>query len=422
MAAPDLVVRNASLFGRPVDLFVRQGLVMDLTEHDPDLDSESELLEANGQVLLPSLIDAHVHLREPGQEYKEDIASGLAAAAHGGFGQVLAMANTSPVNDDATVTTMMLTQAGLTHPNGPYLRPVGGLTTNLKAEELSPLAELAEAGCVAFSNDGMPVRSSELFRRAIEYASDTGRIVIDHAEDPDMAPGAGMNEGELSGRLGLKASPWCAEAIQISRDVMLAEFLGVPIHIAHVSSMHSVALIRWAKNRGVPVTAETCPHYLFFTEEAVRNYSTLAKVNPPLRTAADQKALRKALADGTIDIIATDHAPHADHEKETEFMAAPCGISGLDTALALTWKLVADGTLTQERFAEAWAFGPAAIFGLPVNRFAPGDPADFILFDPDAGWTVTPETMRSKGKNTPCLDMALHGKVTAHYLNGVRIV
>jgi dihydroorotase len=419
MSAPELVIRNARRLGAPVDLLLAGGRVLDCLHHDPKRSHEgATIIEAGGAVLLPSLIDAHVHLREPGFEYKEDIASGLTAAAFGGIGRVLCMANTRPVNDDASVTESILDTARKARPFGPFVHPIGALTKGLKGEALSPMADMAQAGCVAFSNDGVPVANTELFRRALEYAATVGRPVIDHCEDPDLFPGAGMNEGAVSSRLGLRGQPWVAEVLQVERDILLAEYLGVPIHLAHVSCRQSVERIAAAKAKGLAVTTETCPHYLFFTEEAVLGYDTAAKVNPPLRTKDDVQALRQALAEGLIDILATDHAPHAAHEKEVEFQDAPCGISGLDTALALTWKLVAAGQLTELEFETRWRHAPAAIFGLPACHLSPGDPADFVLFDPMAEWIVGSETMHSKSTNTPLLGKTLKGKVTAHYLAG----
>jgi dihydroorotase len=260
----------------------------------------------------------------------------------------------------------------------------------------------------------------------MEYASDWGKMVIDHCEDPYLGVGAGVNEGAVSSRLGLPAQPDVAEALQVGRDILLAEYLDLPIHLAHISCRKSVDLIRFAKARGVRVTAETAPHYLILTESYLEaeatEYDTNAKVNPPLRTPDDQQALFDALADGTIDILATDHAPHAAHEKETEFDVAPCGITGLDTALSATWALVAEGKLARETFLRAWTTGPCGIFGLPVNTFAPGDPADFFLFDPDEEWMVEPAALRSRGKNTPLTGTVLKGRVKTHFIQGKKIV
>ncbi len=414
--------RKAKKGGQLVDVLVAKGRIVSLVPAGSlDVQAAQEV-EARGLVLLPSLTDAHVHLREPGQEYKEDIASGLRAAAFGGFSNIMCMANTRPVNDTASVTEFMLDQANASWPGGPRLYPIGALTKGLGGQELAPLAELKNAGCAAFSNDGRPVESSELLRRAMEYSQDLGRIVIDHCEDPWLAPAAGVNEGEVSSRLGLTGQPDISEAIQAARDVLLAEYLGAPIHLAHISCERSVAVIRAAKARGVDVSAETCPHYLTLTEDEVAGFSSQAKVNPPLRTRADVEALLEALADGSIDMLATDHAPHAAHEKEVEFDAAPCGISGLDTALCVTWELVRAGRLPFDAFLRAWTTAPCKRFGLPLNTFAPGDPADFVLFDQNIQWVVGPETMHSKSANTPLLGRALRGRVAAHFLAGKSIV
>lgn len=422
MSQADLVVRGAALAESPqapVDLFAAKGRILALVPAGTrPVPEGAKVVEAEGMLLLPGLTDVHVHLREPGQEWKETIATGLSAAAKGGFVNVMCMANTDPVNDQAAITETMLDKAAKSHPRGPRLFPVGALTLGLEGKSLAPLEELRAAGCKAYSNDGRPVADSELFRRALEYASDLGIPVIDHCEDPYLAPGAGVNEGEVSARLGLRGAPACGEAIQVARDCLLAQYLGVPIHLAHISSKMSVDVIREAKAKGAPVTAETCPHYLILTEEACGNYDTAAKVNPPLRTRADQQALLAALEDGTIDVLATDHAPHAAHEKETPFDEAPNGISGLETALSVTWELVARGDLSARTLVSAWCVRPAEIFALPLNRFQEGDPADFILFDPSARWTVTPKALASKGKNTPLMGRELTGVVRAAYVAG----
>ncbi len=421
MALPDLVVTDLAFpeTPHPVDLLCASGRILDVTPHDPGAAYEGALvLPGRGLTLLPGLTDAHTHLREPGQEWKEDIASGLAAAAAGGFSNVMCMANTDPVNDTASVTEHMTGRAAATWPRGPRLFPVGALTRGLSGTELAPMAELARAGCVAFSNDGRPVADAELFRRAMEYASDLGLRVIDHCEEPTMAPAAGMNEGRVSSRLGLPGQPDVAEAIQVARDILLADYLRIPIHLAHISCRRSVELIERAKAKGVPVTAETCPHYLHFTEAEVEGYNTLAKVNPPLRTRDDVLALIQALREGVVDILATDHAPHAAHEKETPFGEAPCGISGLETALSLAFVLTDKGMLDPSDIVRLFATTPATIFNLPLNTFNTGDPADFVLFDPRETWTVTPESLFSKGKNTPCLGRTLTGRVAALFVGG----
>jgi dihydroorotase len=420
MSAPQQIIRNVIWQDQPMDLLVDQGTIQGLLpvnqgKEITPLDHETD---GQGAWLFPSLIDAHVHLREPGQEYKETIETGLHAALGGGFGQVMCMANTDPINDRAQITEYILDTAQRTHPSGPRVRPVGALTKGLAGKELAPLAELASAGCVAFSNDGVPVADNDLFRRAMEYAADLGMKVIDHCEDPTLSGHGVMNEGVLSGRLGLKGSPWVAESLQVARDILLSEYLNIPVHIAHVSCKESAELILMAKEKGLLVTAETCAHYLLWDESLVEGYNTLAKVHPPLRTAEDVLALRRAVKQGIIDILVTDHAPHADFEKETTMDEAPNGISGLDTALCLYVSLVREGVLTHEDLVTRCATRPAEIFNLPVNGFAPGDRADFVLFDPDHAWTVQPSTLLSRGKNTPCMGTTLLGKVSAHYLEG----
>jgi len=418
-----ILVRNARYLGIPHDLLVREGRIAafapsPLTSPEPGL----EEIDAAGLVIFPSFIDAHVHLREPGYEWKETVASGLSAAAHGGIGRVMCMANTDPVNDRANVTRLILEAASVAHPHGPFVHPVAAATVGLKGEALAPLGELAQAGCVAVSNDGRPLASTEIVRRVMEYAADLGLILIDHCEDPWLAHGAHMSEGALSGRLGVRGQPDVAESIQAARDVLLAEYLGLPVHIAHVSCRRTVDVIAQAKSRGVAVTAETCPHYLLLDESSLDGYRTDAKVNPPLRTPDDVQAMREAVKSGILDILVTDHAPHAIHEKEQPLDLAPNGMIGLDTALSLMWSLIRNGVLTEKDLIRLYATEPARIFKLPVNRFQPGDPADFFLFDPDEEWTVTPQNLYSKSSNTPWLGQSLRGRVKAHWMGGVRIV
>ena len=380
-----LCVKNALHLEALVDLLIEDERIVTMTPAGHQkLPENCEVFDAEGLVLMPSFIDAHVHLREPGFEYKETIASGLNAAVHGGFGSVMCMANTKPVNDNAAVTSLMLTKAQQSHPHGPRLYPIGAATKNLEGRELAPMGELKEAGCVAISNDGRPVQSSEMMRRIMEYAADFSLTVIDHCEDPTLADHWVMNEGEMSGLLGVKGQPAVGEALQAARDIMLAEYLGLPVHIAHVSSALTVDVIAWGKARGIAVTAETCPHYLLLDESALEGYNALCKVSPPLRSTKDRDALLRAVADGTIDILVTDHAPHALHEKMTALDQALVGFSGLDLAVTLTWGLVKEDLLPEDALHRLWARRPGEIFHLPTNGFAPGDPADFFLFDPHA--------------------------------------
>ena len=343
-----LCIKNARHLDAPVDLLVRDGKIVTMTPAGHHAAPEgSQIVDARGLILMPSMVDAHVHLREPGFEYKEDINTGLEAAARGGFGSVMCMANTKPVNDNASVTRFMLDRAAQTHPHGPRLCPIAAATVGLAGEEMAPLQELKDAGCVAISNDGRPMPGTELLRRVMEDGADLGLTFIDHCEDSTLARGWVMNEGPLSGSLGVKGQPPVGEAVQAARDIMLAEYLNLPVHIAHVSSALTVDIIAWGKARGVKVTAETCPHYLTLDESALDGYNTNAKVSPPLRRPEDREALRRAIKDGTIDILATDHAPHAAHEKERTLDEAPCGFTGMDLALPLTWQLVREGVISE---------------------------------------------------------------------------
>ncbi len=414
----DLFLQNATYNGTTVDMLVKDGRVAAFGPSLPTPADTVPRLDARHSLLFPSLIDAHVHLREPGFEWKENIQSGLTAAARGGFGHVIAMANTDPVNDSAGITRSIIESAHTSHPHGPFVHPVAAATVGLEGKELAPLGELAAAGCLAVSNDGLPLANTEILRRVMEYASDLGLILTDHCEDPYLAKKSQMNEGQMSASLGLKGQPDIAEAIQVARDVLLAEYLRIPVHLAHISAKISLDIIAWAKSRGVPVTAETCPHYLFLTDEALSSYNSNAKVNPPLRTAEDVAAMREAVKSGLIDILATDHAPHAAHEKEHPLDLAPNGISGLDTALSLYVALMQENVLTHADIIRLCATKPAEIFRIPVNTFQPGDIADFVLFDPAHEWVVSRESMFSKSANTPWLGQTMKGRVSAHYMAG----
>ena len=418
-----LVLKNADLFGTLHDVLVVDGTIAACKPTGTlEVSSDQKNLpvyDAERALLFPSFVDAHTHMRDPGYEYKEDLQTGLCAAAFGGFSGVMAMANTRPVNDNASVTKNMLQRAAMFWPNGPRLYPIGALTVGLEGKEMAPIGELAGAGCVAVSNDGKPVGNTELFRRSVEYAADFGMTVIDHCEDPDLARGYHMNEGVVSGHIGMKGQPFVGEAMQVARDILLAEYLGISIHLAHISCRQSVDLIAWGKARGVKITAETCPHYLYLDETALATYDPAFKVSPPLRTSDDCAALIEAVANGTIDILATDHAPHAAHEKEKTLDDAPCGFIGLETAVSLTYRLVRDGKMNAKTLATRWSDTPAQIFNLEKrNTFAEGDPADFFLFDPKANWTVCRETLHSKSLNTPFFGQTLAGRVLCHWIGG----
>ncbi|KJS28477.1 MAG: dihydroorotase [Desulfatitalea sp. BRH_c12] len=380
--------------------------------------AERQVVEAQGLWLTPGLIDLHVHFREPGQEYKETILTGSQAAAAGGFTAVCTMPNTDPVNDDPAITALILRQAAAAGLVRVY--PVAAISKGLKGEQLCEFGELKAAGAVAVSDDGRPVMNGQLMRRALEYASGFALRVISHCEDLHLAESGAMNEGAVATRMGLSGIPNAAESVMVMRDIALAALTGVSVHIAHVSAAESVAAIRRAKADGINVTAETAPHYFTLTEAAVEGYDTHAKMNPPLRSEADRQAIRQGLADGTLDAIATDHAPHAVSEKEVEFDRAANGIIGLETSLPLGLKLVAEGVLTIETLIERMAIAPARILGLEAGVRV-GLPADVTLIDPNKEFTVRAAAMQSKSRNTPFDGWTLKGKAVMTIMDG-RIV
>ncbi|MBI5199766.1 MAG: dihydroorotase [Nitrospirae bacterium] len=375
-----------------------------------------DVIDAKGKVVVPGLIDMHVHLREPGYEYKETIKTGTEAARAGGFTVVCCMPNTNPVNDSRSVTEFILDRTIKEGSTDVY--PIGAISKGLKGEELSEMADLVEAGCVAFSDDGKSVMDSELMRRAMEYAIALGVPIISHCEDTNLSKGGVMNEGFVSTELGLQGIPDSAEEVIISRDLLLAEITGVKLHIAHVSTKGSVRLIKEAKERGIGVTAETCPHYFLLTDNEVRGYDSDAKVNPPLRTEEDIEAIKQGLKDGTIDVIATDHAPHNIAEKLVEFDYAPFGIVGLETALSLSLKLVEWGVLTINELIEKMTANPARILGLKKGILNVGSDADVTIIDMNQKVTVDPMKFRSKGRNTPFKGAKLKGLPIITILRG----
>lgn len=361
---------------------------------------KAPVIDAGGLIVTPGLIDMHVHLREPGFEYKETVASGTKAAVRGGFTAVCAMPNTRPVCDCAAVVECVLQRAQAAGNARVY--PVGALTKESAGRELAALGEMRAAGAVAFSDDGNWVADAHLMRRAMEYASMLGAPVISHCEDKALSAGGVMNEGVTATVFGLRGMPAAAEEVAVARDIILAELTGCHLHIAHVSTAGSVGLIRAAKKKGIRVTAEAAPHHFTLTEEAVTGYDTNAKVNPPLRTQADVAAVVEGLADGTIDVIATDHAPHTVEEKETEFDAAPFGVVGLETAVGLVFReLVNKGVVGLPDAVAKMTVNPARILGLDAGRIEEGAVADITLIDPERKETVEPLNFVSKGRNTP---------------------
>ncbi|HEX5817509.1 MAG TPA: dihydroorotase [Gemmatimonadales bacterium] len=376
-----------------------------------------EVLDVSGRVVAPGLVDVHVHLREPGQEDLETIATGSASAVAGGFTSICAMPNTDPVCDNQGVVGFVIAQAQRAAKARVY--PIGAVTLGQKGQQLAEFGELVGAGAVAVSDDGKPVATAHMMRTALEYAKTFGIPVADHCEDMSLATGGSMHEGIVSTRLGLKGIPAAAEEIMVARDILLAELTGGHVHLCHMSTRGSVELIRRAKERGVRVTAEACPHHFSLTHEACVGYNTNAKMNPPLREAEDVEAIREGLRDGTIDCVATDHAPHHYDAKEREFDDAPNGIIGLETALGLSiTELVGRGLLTLPQLLHRMSTAPARIFNLPGGTLATGAPADVVVIDPTVKWTVAPETFRSKSRNTPFGGRELTGRAELTIVRG----
>lgn len=375
-------------------------------EGHPDV-SGVEVHDLQGCWIMPGLVDMHVHLREPGQEYKETIETGTRAAAAGGFTSIACMPNTNPCNDNAAVTNFIISKA--TEAGYARVYPVAAITKGQKGRELTEFGELLAVGAVAFSDDGVPVADASVMRHALEYASSFNALIITHAEEPSLATGS-MNEGVVSTLLGLKGIPNACEDIAVFRDTCLAELTGARLHIAHVSTKGAVEIIRLAKRRGVHVTAETAPHYFTLTEEAVTGYNTFAKMNPPLRTEEDRIAIIEGLKDGTLDAIATDHAPHSVLEKEKEFEAAANGIIGLETALPLSIELVRQGYLTPLELAFKMSYNPSHILGIGGGMLKKGMPADLCIIDPNVTFTFKKGDLFSKSYNSPWLGQKLKGR------------
>ncbi|HEY6974006.1 MAG TPA: dihydroorotase [Nitrospiraceae bacterium] len=374
------------------------------------------IIEAQDRLVLPGFVDLHVHFREPGFEYKETIQSGAAAAVAGGFTTVCCMPNTNPVNDNQAITEFILDrarEAGLAN-----VLPIGAVTKGSEGKELAEIGDLRRAGCVAISDDGRPVMNSLVMRRAMEYALAFDVPVIDHCEDLHLAEGGCMNEGLVSTELGLPGIPAAAEDVMVARNVALAELTGARLHLAHISTQGSVRMVREAKSRGIKVTAEACPHHFTITEEVVRGYNTHAKMNPPLRTWKDVQAIKEGLRDGTIDAIATDHAPHATQEKQQGFTDAPFGIVGLETAWPLTFALVEEGILSVESAVERLSTAPAKAFGLSKGTLAVGADADVVVADPQESWEVDPAKFRSKSRNTPFAGWKVKGRIKTTIVGG----
>ncbi|MDR2302943.1 MAG: dihydroorotase [Deltaproteobacteria bacterium] len=422
MSGQPIVIKNGRLIDPAqkidhlADILIEDGRVAGI-DLESRIGSEGRVaIEARGLWIFPGLIDIHVHLREPGHEYKEDLASGLAAAAAGGFTSVLAMPNTSPPIDQAELVSSLLGKAK--DIKGARLYQSAAMTRGLKGGELTEYNELKEAGAVAVTDDGRWVADSSVMRRVLGYAKVCNLLPLTHAQEGSLSKDGQIHEGRVSTKLGLRGFPAEAESIAVYRDLALAGLTDAPIHICHVSSALSLELIRQFKARGVQVTCETAPHYLFLTDQDVMGYDTDRKMNPPLRAASDQKALREAIMDGTIDLIATDHAPHSILEKECEFMEASFGVIGLETALSLTHELTEDLKLGPNKLVQLLSLNPAKTLGIPGGTLNLGSPADITIFSPDFTSRYDVETSKSKSRNSPFKGRPLRGKVLKTIVGG----
>ena len=423
---PALLVRNVRAFDPQhlldavVDVFVEGDTITRIGPNagvDLLASDRVRVIDGTNLWLLPGFVDLHAHVREPGQEYKEDVKSSLRAAAAGGFVDICAMPNTKPVNDTRAITEMLVYKARAL--GGTRLHPIGAITMGLGGKELTEMADQRDAGCVGVSDDGRCVVNSGVMRRAFEYASTFDLPVIQHAEDHDLTDGAQMHEGAVATKLGLRGWPRVAEDIIVARDLMLAEYTGGRYHLAHASTKGSVALIRAAKERGIKVSAEVTPHHLLLTHEALLGYDTACKVNPPLREESDVQALREGLADGTIDCVATDHAPHSHLEKDVPFAEASPGMVGLELCFPVLLELVRQGSFSLTRLVDAMTRSPARIVALPPPTLREGARANFVLVDPEATWTLDPARFESKSRNTPFAGRQVQGRILATYVDGV---
>ncbi|HEV8116955.1 MAG TPA: dihydroorotase [Thermoanaerobaculia bacterium] len=379
----------------------------------------AKVFDASGLLVLPGFIDLHAHLREPGREYAETVTTGLRAAAAGGFTAVCAMPNTEPVNDSRAISEFLVSKSRAVP--GPRLYPIGAVTKGQKGEELAEFGEMQIGGVVAVSDDGRWLADGALLRRAFEHAGLFGMPVVQHCEDASLSAGAPMHEGAVSTRLGLPGQPAIAEAAAVARDLLVAEIAGGRLHVAHLSTARALTLVREARGRGIAVTCEVTPHHLTLTDEEVARavFSTNAKMNPPLREPADLAALAAGIEDGTVDAVATDHAPHHEDEKSLDFITAPFGVVGLETAAAVVHdRLVRTGKISLSSFARVFSAGPARAFGLPGGTLAPGAPGNVTLFDPEARWTVRPSRFESLSRNTPFAGWELTGKPAATIVEG----
>ena len=408
------VISPAQKFDDTCDVLIEKGKIAAIGK---DLDAQgAEVVDADGKIVTPGLVDIHVHLRDPGLEYKEDIASGTLSAVTGGFTSIACMPNTKPVNDNQSVTNYILNK--VKEEGHCRVFPIASISKGLQGESMTEMGELKGLGVYGVSDDGKPVSNAQLMRRAMEYAKPFGITIVTHAEDLELVGSGVMNEGPVSTELGLKGIPWVAEDAATAREIMLAEFTGAHLHVAHVSTKGSIDLVRQAKKRGVNVTCEATPHHFTLTDEAVRGYNTNAKMNPPLRSAEDREAVRQGIADGTVDAIATDHAPHHIDEKNVEFNIAMNGIVGLETALPLSLQLVEDGLIDLPKAVALLTCGPAAALGIPAGQLEEGGVADVTVIDPELEWTVDAQKLVSKSKNTPFDGWKMNGAALCTIVGG----
>ena len=418
-----IVIKNALIVDPSIgleevrDLLIEDGKIKDIQKPSTfDGLAVEKKIDASGRWLMPGFIDLHVHLREPGYEWKETIKSGSEAAIAGGFTTICCMPNTKPANDNAEITKFILDKA--LHAQAARVMPIGAVTVGLQGKEMAPLSELREAGCVAFSDDGEPVHNSGIMRRALEWARMLDAVICCHEEDKNLSCGGSMNESALSSKLGLKGWPKVAEEVMIARDIELARATKSRVHICHISTARSLELIRRAKNDGIPVTCEVTPHHLVLTEDAVGDYDTNAKMSPPLRDIEDCLALIEGLNDGTIDVIASDHAPHELDSKQTEFSKAAYGILGLQSSLPLVMEFIKNGKLKRKRAVELLSTSAASILKLDLGSLRKGNPADLVLLNPDKKWTFTKEELKSLSFNSPFIGREMTGKAETVFVNG----
>lgn len=398
-----------------MDVLIEEGKIAGYRT-DIKASANTKVINLSGMIIAPGLIDMHTHLREPGLEYKETIASGSAAAVAGGFTSIACMPNTQPVNDNRSITEFIRRKA--LEANGVNVYPIGAISAGSEGKQMTEFWDLKEAGVVALSDDGNPVMDAALMRRALEYAHSLDLPVIQHCEDKNLSMGGLMNEGYQATILGLPGIPAIAEEVMVARDILIAEYTGTCIHFAHVSTSGAIRLIRDAKKRGLKVTAETAPHYFTLTDESLQNYDTNYKVSPPLRSAADVAAVKEGLADGTLDAIACDHAPHGRTDKEVEFAYASNGISGLETSLGLSLNLVQEGVLTFPELIAKMSCNPARILNLPKGTLAKGADADITVIHPELAWTVNVQAFRSRGKNSPFSGRKMEGRAVLTIVGG----